>query len=394
MQVGSDIDGESDGDEMGKSVSTNSDGSVVAVGAPKKDPNGNSSGQVLVYERVNDQWTRMGGDMNGIAAQARFGQSVSLSGDGFIIAVGAQQFNSGNGYIQIYEYVNNTWVQRGSDIDGEGTDDFFGACIRLSVNGNIVAAGARKNDGNGIDSGHVRVYEWDGTSWSQIGIDINGDAGGDKTGWALDLSADGYTVAIGARHSGYVKIYTWSGTAWGQKGTDIQGETTTEAFGIGISLSSDANIVAIGGYLNDGNGQDAGHVKAYQWSGSTWVQLGSDIDGNTAGDTFGHSVSLSSNGHTLAIGAPSYNTPEISAGYARVFKLWNNTWVQIGDNMVGEADGDGFGFEVSLSSDGHTVVIGGYLNDGNGTDSGHVRVFDLYEPPTSFPSFRPSTAPN
>ena len=393
-QIGADINGETDYEEMGTSVSTNLDGSVVAIGAPKKNSNGVNSGQVRVYKWENHQWTLMGGDLNGREAKARFGRSLSLSGDGLILGCGGQQFSSGNGYIQIYEYVNNTWAQRGSDIDGEGFDDYFGADIRLSDNGTIIAAGARKNDGNGTDSGHVRVYEWGGTSWSQIGSDIDGDASGDKSGWAIDLSAAGDTVAIGARHSGYVKIYTWSGIAWGQKGSDIHGNTNSDAFGIGISLSSDANTVAIGGYLNDGNGSDAGHVRAYQWSGSAWVQVGSDIEGDSAGDTFGHSVSLSSNGHILAIGSPSYNTPEISSGYVRIFKLSNNLWVQISDDIVGEADGDSFGFEVCLSSDGHTLVIGGPLNDGCGTDCGHVRVFDLYEPPTSFPSNSPSIAPN
>ena len=43
-------------------------------------------------------------------------------------------------------------------------------------------------------------------------------------------------------------------------------------------------MVAIGAYGNDGNGSDAGHVRLYAWDGSSWVQRGSDIDGEAAGD--------------------------------------------------------------------------------------------------------------
>ena len=41
-------------------------------------------------------------------------------------------------------------------------------------------------------------------------------------------------------------------------------------------------MVAIGAYGNDGNGSDAGHVRLYAWDGSSWVQRGSDIDGEAA----------------------------------------------------------------------------------------------------------------
>ena len=46
----------------------------------------------------------------------------------------------------------------------------------------MVAIGASSNDGNGIDSGHVRLYAWDGSSWVQRGSDIDGEAAGDLSG--------------------------------------------------------------------------------------------------------------------------------------------------------------------------------------------------------------------
>jgi hypothetical protein len=61
-----------------------------------------------------------------------------------------------------------------------------------------VAIGAPRNDGNGSDAGHVRIYRWDGSVWIQRGGDIDGEAADDWSGWAVALSADGDTVAIGA----------------------------------------------------------------------------------------------------------------------------------------------------------------------------------------------------
>ena len=80
-----------------------------------------------------------------------------------------------------------------------------------------MAIGAYANDDNGSNSGHARVFQWNGTSWSQIGPDIHGEAINDYSGYAVSLSDDGSTLAIGARHndgpgacctsSGHVRVY-------------------------------------------------------------------------------------------------------------------------------------------------------------------------------------------
>ena len=68
-------------------------------------------------------------------------------------------------------------------------------------------------------------------------------------------------------------------------------------------MNSDGNTVAIGASNNDGNGGNSGHVRIFNWNGSNWVQLGSDIDGEAADDRSGYSVSLNADGNTVAIGA-------------------------------------------------------------------------------------------
>jgi hypothetical protein len=52
-------------------------------------------------------------------------------------------------------------------------------------------------------------------------------------------------------------------------------------------------------------------------------------------------------------------------------------WMQLGDNIDGEAVGDESGHSVSLSADGNTVAVGSPGNDDNGDGSGQVRVFVL-----------------
>jgi len=58
-------------------------------------------------------------------------------------------------------------------------------------------------------------------------------------------------------------------------------------------MSENVNIVAIGAFSNDNTqGNSSGHVRIYQWIGSTWAQVGSDINGEASGDYLGYNLSL------------------------------------------------------------------------------------------------------
>ena len=148
------------------------------------------------------------------------------------------------------------------------------------------------------------------SSWNQLGNTIIGESAGDRAGSSVSLSSDGTVVAIGAtkaggngNNSGHTRLYQWNGTAWVQLGNDIDGEYPLDYSGGSVSLSSDGTLVAIGAYLNDGNGNSSGHTRLYQWNGTAWVQLGNDINGEAPFDNSGNSVSLSSDGTVVAIGA-------------------------------------------------------------------------------------------
>ena len=330
-------------------------------------------------------WLQLGADIDGEAADDYSGYSVSLSSDGSRVAIGATgngDNGENSGHVRIFEWDGGAWSQMGSDIDGEAADDESGNSVSLSSNGSRVAIGAPNSDGNGSNSGHARIFEWNGTAWSQLGTDIDGEAADDYSGWSVSLSSDGNRVAIGAwgndgsgSVSGHVRIFEWDGGAWSQMGTDIDGEAVADYSGGSVSLSSDGSRVAIGALNNGGNGSVSGHVRIFEWGGGVWSQMGSDIDGEAAADNSGYSVSLSSNGSRVAIGAVENDGNGSSSGHVRIFSWDGAAWSQLGSDIDGEDANDQSGYSVSLSSDGSRVAIGARLNDGNASNSGHVRIF-------------------
>jgi hypothetical protein len=90
-----------------------------------------------------------------------------------------------------------------------------------------------------------------------------------------------------------------------------------------VSLSSNGRVVAIGAIGNDGTGSDSGHVRVYKYDhiNNNWELAFPEIDGKAAGGEFGHSVSLSSDGNVVAIGAPyTYDSQSSYSGYVQVYQ--------------------------------------------------------------------------
>jgi len=386
-QIGDDMDGEAVLDFSGRKISLSGNGNVVAIGAHFNDGNGDNSGHVRVYQNVSGVWTQIGDDIDGEAMFDISGSSVSLSNDGSIIAIGAPD-NDGSsinsGHVRVYKNLSGTWTKIGSDIDGEFGDDSSGYSVSLSENGSIVAIGARGNDGNGVDSGHVRIFKNVSSVWTQVGSDINGEVAGDGSGYTVSLSSEGSIVAIGAIlndgngvDSGHVRIYQNISDVWTQIGSDIDGEAASDRSGFSISLSSDGSIIAIGARYNDGNGVDSGHVRIYQNVSDIWTQIGSDINGESPSDFSGYSISLSGNGSIVAIGASNNDGNGDNSGHVRIYQYISEAWLQVGNDINGESFGDFSGSSIALSNNGSVVAIGAHFNDENGSESGHVRVYDL-----------------
>ena len=220
-------------------------------------------------------------------------------------------------------------------------DDQSGYAVSLSSDGTVVAIGVFYNDNSsGENAGHVRVYEYtitpaitqdivnitgntltDGTAILTSGL-LTGNVTGNVTGHLFgNVTATTVTDGTATLTSGTltanciqyddisiiqantITLASGTTTSWNQLGDAIEGEAQSDQFGYSVSLSSDGTIVAISGRLNDDAASDSGHVRVYEWDGISWNQLGDDIDGEAANDYFGSSVSLSSDGTVVAIGA-------------------------------------------------------------------------------------------
>lgn len=328
---------------------------------------------------------QVGQNILGQTNDAFFGKSISLSNSGNIIAIGSSNNTSSNidlGHVSILSYINGQWTQIGNDIDGSSNDIGFGRALSLSDNGNIVAIGAPNSDYNGNDSGHVSIFQNINNTWTQIGNDIVGENGNDNFGYSISLSNDGTTIAIGGIgndingfESGYVKIFKLINNTWNQIGSDIYGEAFSNYSGWSVDLSGDGNIVAISAIFNSDNGNQSGHVRVFENINNSWTQIGNDIDGENSGDFFGSSISISDNGNIIAIGALYNDGNGFDSGHVRVFENINNIWTQIGNDIDGEYSGDNFGRSVSISNNGDILVVGAPINTENQIDSGHARIY-------------------
>jgi hypothetical protein len=222
-------------------------------------------------------------------------------------------------------------VQKGADIDGEAANDWSGFSVSMP-DANTVAVGAIWNDANGGSSanfGHVRVYTWNGSAWLQKGDDMNGEFAGDQFGQSVSMP-DANTIAVGAPYndgsgsdSGHARVYTWNGSSWNQMGSDINGDATVDNAGVSVSMPN-ATTLAVGIPGHDGSFGDAGQVRMYSWNGSNWNQLGTNINGEGPQNYSGKAISMP-NANTIAIGATGNDAGDLDVGHVRVYSLCANT---------------------------------------------------------------------
>ena len=306
------------------------------------------------------------GFIEGAAAGDKSGHSVSASHNGTIVAVGAPGANSGKGVVRIYQVTNNNngtqWTLMGSPIEGVRENEVSGSSVSLSSDGAIVAIGA---PGANLRKGVTRIYAHSSTQWAPMGSPIDGAHDGGESGHSVSLSSDGLTVAIGAPsevvngvpNHGVTRIYKWTNNSAWTLTAKIDGYQD-EYTGYSVSLSSDGSRVAIGA---PGASSGKGVTRVYHQDTPNWTLVGgAPIPGVVAKGYSGWSVSLSSNGLAVAVGAPYANSLK---GETRVFN-WaqtQNRWNLLLKPIVGLATGEQNGSSVSLQSDPntqtHTVAI-------------------------------------
>jgi hypothetical protein len=379
VQIGSDIPAPEAYDFFGATLALSGDGNRLVVGALANSANGLDAGLARAYEWTDGDWVQMGSDFMGAASGYELGASVAISANGSRIAIGAPGRLGEVGFVgqaQVFEWTGSSWSQLGTNLEGSVKGELFGSSVSLSADGNILAIGAPLNSESAASGGQVRVFEWTGTNWAQRGSDINGMAD-DLTGNALSLSADGLRLAVDAigneengSQAGQVQVYEWVEDDWSQIGADIDGEVGA-FLGCSISLSADGGRLAVGarGAVFDGK------VKVYEWVNGSWIQMGEDFTGST-GDRVGCAVSLSADGNRLAIGAWGKDDNGPESGQVQVYEWLNEEWIQQGEDINGEPN-SALGEAVALSADGSRLAVGATFSTLLGSGLGIVRVFEL-----------------
>ena len=345
------------------------------------------------------RWKQVGAQLDPLNASS-LRWSSTLVNNGNTLAVGDNESGlNGRGIVRIYDWNGAAWVPR-PVLKGENENDYAGNSVALSSDGNVLAIGEPEYIG-GADQGRVRVFDWNGAAWTERGdatqqAKLVGASNDDEAGYSVALSSDGNVLAIGeidypaGDDQGRVRVFDWNGAAWTERGDATQqaklvGASIDDDAGFSVALSSDGNVLAIGERGYD-NGSNRGRVRVFDWNGAgaAWTERGdatqqAKLVGENNDDGAGYSVALSSDGNVLAIGEPKY-IGGTDRGRVRVFD-WNGAvWTERGDatqqaKLVGENTNDDAGYSVALSSDGNVLAIG-EIDYPAGDDQGRVRVFD------------------
>ena len=299
-QVGADFEGQARNEKLGLDVDLSSDGRTIAIGSQEKDGSGQDRGKISVYENNDDDWNQLGSSIYGKSDGDAAGRSVSLSSDGTVLALGAvggDGQNIGAGYVQVYQFDGDEWIQLGSTIEGVNSDDRFGQSIDLTGDGMRIIIGAPKSDHSTVDSGQVKIFDFKEGDWVQAGPDLNGVSEGGQFGFSVGITSDGLRVAIGAPYAGVIKIYDYVDTEW--DGVDISFGCCAGS-GRSISLSEDGSRILVDK-----------PVRLYEYTESDWTELDNYFINLDAQNTLTRPINLSGDGSRISYGVEDNNVPMI-----------------------------------------------------------------------------------
>ena len=276
----------------------------------------------------------------------------------------------------MYQYVSGAWTKLGAELTNGLADSNFGTSIALNKTGDILAVGASFANGRQIEGeeGQVRVYKWDGTTWS-VGSTIQASEPGTRFGKKVVLDDSGNRLVFAqngivvcpstpcayyyAQSTAY--IYDWDGNNWTQKGDPLSA-TSASSYGVDIDISGDGSTVAIGGGLDSNvDSLKTGSVKTFRLVNDAWSSIGQTIYGEAEFDEAFY-VALNKTGDVLAHGAHKNDSAGDDAGQLKVYDLVENSWTQRGATLKG-AEGDRFGGGLDLDDTGNILSVSALFAD-------------------------------
>jgi len=311
-------------DEFGNDVALSDDGSRLVVAARSENV---QEGAIRIYERTSgtNEWYLLG-TIVGAGEGFRAGWSVAISGDGNVVAMGSTKGGSEQGGI-VSTYVAPDWRLYGSIIEAQTPRDVTGFSVSINGDGTMVAVGSVKasNPEQVSNAGRAGVYAFNGTAWNAE-FRVFGDVRQGYDGSSVALSSDGNIFVVGGRgHAdteesepavGRCRIFERTGTGEYELLHTIFGKNEREELGWSAAISGDGNKVACGG--QDGKMFDFGGTGVVR----VWDRLSlqesevlprGERFSSVEGASFGSSVSLSSDGSSLVVGASTWNGGNVTS---------------------------------------------------------------------------------
>ena len=305
-------------------------------------------------------------------AGAEFGFSSAVSGNTLVIGSPIE------GAVDVFQRSGSRWVwQERLQSPPVRTGEFFGQSV--SLDGNVLAVGARGNDNGKSNSGAVYVFKrLNGRFSNQQTVKAPTPEQGHQFGAKVVLNGGRMAVSTlrgsgpHAMDSGSVFIFIRNGDTWEFENEVGEGNHlgASDFYGHNIDLEGDRLVV--GSFAPDNECQDytsdRGSVRIYQRGSNGWTlaQTLNAQDG-AGGDRFGHSVSLE--GNTLAIGAQCEEHPNRwpkTQGSVYIFGLVNDFWTQSAKiKPAAQGDYDLFGDRVVLAGN-MLIATASYKDNGTG----------------------------
>ena len=313
-------------DFFGSSVATSADGKTIIVGSTSDGlPGADGTGLVYVFDRTGNSFNQVGilTGSNAIDAGDDFGICVATSADGKTIIVGASADEttiSGSGLVYVFDRNGNEFNQVGILSSGifANTNDEFGFSVATSADGKTIVVGAPADQTAGSNTGLVYIFERNGNSFNQVGIltGTNSVQSEDLFGYSVAISADGKTIAVGAKDdeiganpaTGIVYVYDRVVNSFNQVGI-LTGTFSTQSgdrFGNSVAISADGKRIVVGAMEDEiSPPNNTGVVYVFNRVGNTFNRVAS-IRGSLAiesGDKFGKCVAVSADGKSIIAGA-------------------------------------------------------------------------------------------
>jgi len=355
------------------------DGNVALVASEWDDDQGKDSGAVFVYRCNGRQWVEEQKLLpdDGQAGD-NFGRSLELDGN---LAVVGTHWDDDNGEksgsVYAFRYNGTSWVQEQKLLASDGSkDDRLGNTV--SIDGNVIVAGAWKKNGGGKSSGAAYVYRFNGLQWVQEQKLIASDRDAND-GFGRHVSVSGNVIAVGtwkdddgASNAGAVYMFRHNGTSWVQEQKLVASDASTNSF-LGWSVYLDGRTVVAGAFGDSPKGTQSGAAYVWRHDGASWGHEHKIVPQDGAAyDYFGFSIAL--DGDNLAVGASVKLTEVLGPGAVYLYRYRNNKWSKF--RKVVPSDGapqDAFGFHLALK--GKLLVTGSWRDDDAGADSGSAYLY-------------------